>query len=328
MKQHMNGHYDFIGDVHGYAGVLEALLTRLGYQDTGEYWHHEERTAIFVGDLIDRGHQNLRTLAIVKAMVDHGSALAVLGNHEFNALCYHTTDGNGDFLRRHSEKNTFQHRALLAEITDSQGQQQWTQYLEWFRRLPLFLEMDGFRVVHACWDERSIDVLKGDSSRDPQGRLTDDFLTRSTQRGGDIYWAIETILKGEEIPLPAGYLGVHDKEGILRKHVRLQWWLSVGEMAAAQTYHQVARVDDHVHQQLQALVLPEDTRVALRQRRPTPGVTPIFIGHYWFHGTPRLLSDTVVSLDYSVAKGGLLVSYRWDGEPILDPLKLIYVANP
>ena len=45
----------------------------------------------FVGDYIDRGPKIKETLAIVKSMVDNDSGYALLGNHEYNALCYHTT---------------------------------------------------------------------------------------------------------------------------------------------------------------------------------------------------------------------------------------------
>jgi hypothetical protein len=95
--------YDIIGDVHGCATQLEALLHALGYRPAGESgeYRHPDRQAVFVGDLIDRGDHQLRVLEIVKAMVDAGSAQIVMGNHEFNALAYHTEwpYGSGKFLR-------------------------------------------------------------------------------------------------------------------------------------------------------------------------------------------------------------------------------------
>jgi len=47
--------YDLVGDIHGYADELEALLTRMGYKPKGKGFTHPERILIFVGDLIDRG---------------------------------------------------------------------------------------------------------------------------------------------------------------------------------------------------------------------------------------------------------------------------------
>ncbi|MFO1021594.1 MAG: hypothetical protein U0903_12990 [Planctomycetales bacterium] len=47
--------YDLIGDVHGYANELVALLEALGYRRTGGVYAHPERKVIFLGDFIDRG---------------------------------------------------------------------------------------------------------------------------------------------------------------------------------------------------------------------------------------------------------------------------------
>lgn len=38
------------------------------------------------------------------------------------------------------------------------------------------------------------------------------------------------------------------------------------------------------------------------------------VGHYWLTGSPTPLAANVACTDYSVAKGGKLVAYRWDGE--------------
>lgn len=42
---------------------------------------------------------------------------------------------------------------------------------------------------------------------------------------------------------------------------------------------------------------------------------PVFVGHYWLRGEP-VVSERVVCVDYSVAKGGKLAAYRWNGEPL------------
>jgi len=44
----------------------------------------------------------------------------------------------------------------------------------------------------------------------------------------------------------------------------------------------------------------------------------VFFGHYWMTGTPKLQTPTAACVDYSAAKDGPLVAYRWDGEPTLD----------
>ena len=84
--------YDIIGDIHGQADKLEALLRTLGYRDTAGAWRHQERQAIFVGDFLDRGPAQVRAIDIARRMVDAGAALAVMGNHELNAIAWHTSD--------------------------------------------------------------------------------------------------------------------------------------------------------------------------------------------------------------------------------------------
>ncbi|MFI8292775.1 polynucleotide kinase-phosphatase [Streptomyces sp. NPDC085614] len=77
--RHLTGPFDIIGDIHGCRSELETLLGRLGYVDG----HHPEgRTAVFVGDLVDRGPDSPGVLRRVMGMVAAGDALCVPGNHE------------------------------------------------------------------------------------------------------------------------------------------------------------------------------------------------------------------------------------------------------
>ncbi|MET7357943.1 polynucleotide kinase-phosphatase [Streptomyces sp. NPDC005562] len=76
---HLTGPFDVIGDIHGCAAELETLLGKLGYVDGA---HPEGRTAVFVGDLVDRGPDTPGVLRRVMAMVAAGTALCVPGNHE------------------------------------------------------------------------------------------------------------------------------------------------------------------------------------------------------------------------------------------------------
>lgn len=187
--------YDVIGDVHGCADALEALLTQVGYARKEGVYRHPNRTAVFVGDLIDRGHEQLRVLQIVKAMVDAGSARMVLGNHEFNALAYATEwpAGSGKYLRPHDDpdnpvaaKNEKQHEKFLEQV---EGEAR-AEYLAWFRTQPLWLDLGGIRVVHACWHEASMAALGDDRIS------TDEQLVRASTKGDPMYEAVETLLKG------------------------------------------------------------------------------------------------------------------------------------
>ena len=92
MARERSGPFDIIGDVHGCDHELLALLAALGYRvenpDTliPRIVAPPGRTAVFVGDLVDRGADSVRTLLIAMAMVHAGTALAVPGNHDDKLL--------------------------------------------------------------------------------------------------------------------------------------------------------------------------------------------------------------------------------------------------
>ncbi|MFG3442056.1 polynucleotide kinase-phosphatase [Nonomuraea sp. NPDC047897] len=78
-RRELTGPFDIIGDVHGCRAELEALLTRLGWEGVR---HPDGRTAVFVGDLVDRGPDTPGVLRLVMDMVEAGTAICVAGNHE------------------------------------------------------------------------------------------------------------------------------------------------------------------------------------------------------------------------------------------------------
>ena len=83
--KHEHGPFDIIGDVHGCFDELHSLLTKLGYQNSGDPYtlsHPEGRKAIFLGDLVDRGPKVPEVLKLVMSMTGSGDALAVPGNHD------------------------------------------------------------------------------------------------------------------------------------------------------------------------------------------------------------------------------------------------------
>jgi len=80
-----HGPFDVIGDVHGCFDELTDLLGTLGYQvaaDGTSAVHPQGRTAVFVGDLVDRGPATPAVLRLVMGMTAAGSARSVAGNHE------------------------------------------------------------------------------------------------------------------------------------------------------------------------------------------------------------------------------------------------------
>ena len=85
----VHGPFDVIGDVHGCREELETLLAELGYRlvrdELGrpvDATHSGGRTAVFVGDLVDRGPDSPGVLRLVMGMVAVGHARCVPGNHE------------------------------------------------------------------------------------------------------------------------------------------------------------------------------------------------------------------------------------------------------
>ncbi|KAA2264213.1 polynucleotide kinase-phosphatase [Solihabitans fulvus] len=88
-RRELTGPFDIIGDVHGCRSELETLLASLGYlldrdadgRAVGAR-HPLGRTAVFVGDLVDRGPDTPGVLRLVMGMVAAGTALCVSGNHE------------------------------------------------------------------------------------------------------------------------------------------------------------------------------------------------------------------------------------------------------
>ncbi len=111
--------YDLIGDIHGCANELKALLAKLGYSARDGVWRHPTRQVIFLGDFIDRGPEQVEVMKIVRAMVDAEQALAVMGNHEFNAVAWATPISAG-FERaicdRSTDDNRKQHAEFLAQV--------------------------------------------------------------------------------------------------------------------------------------------------------------------------------------------------------------------
>jgi hypothetical protein len=307
--------YDIIGDIHGYADVLEKLLRKLGYEKPAGIWRHPEaRKVLFLGDFIDRGPSIPRTLKIVKAMVEAGEALAIMGNHEYNALLYHTRGANDDWLRRRIPKNVNQHAITLAQFWDDRDA--WEENLAWFATLPLWVDLGGLRAVHANWADRLV-------AANPDWRiLHGDLLERSRVKNSPEFEHFEILLKGAEADLPAGSFFT-DKEKIVRTKMRLRWWLP----AKGRTYHELC------------MPLPDDTDNVPHEAAPEslealcPGypadAPPLFFGHYWlpFEGKAELIAPNVACLDFSVAKGGPLTAYRWDGEEMLDAGKMVFVRG-
>ena len=300
----VNPNYDIIGDIHGHADALERLLQKLGYtRRYGVYSHPEKRQVVFVGDFIDRGPKIRETLHLVRDMVLSCNAQAVMGNHEFNAISFHTPHTEkGGFFRDHSLKEITQHIETLEQFRHYDAE--WTDFLDWFKTLPLFLDFDTFRVVHACWDDALIHFLQ----HQYRG-ITAEFLSKGNDKNDHtgFYTAIEETLKGKESSLPDGY-SFFDKDGNERSECRVRWWRDPATREKLKDVL-IACPEEIADRKLSA----DDNYYAYTKTKP------VFFGHYWLKGTPRIENPNAVCLDYSVAKGGVLVACR-----LGDGMKLIY----
>lgn len=299
--------YDVVGDIHGHADALLRLLEKLGYADTRGAFRHPTRRMLFLGDFIDRGPRQRDVVRIARAMCDAGSASAVMGNHEHNAIGWATPDGRGGHLRIHSEKNARQHQRFLAEFKE--GSPDYDDVIGWFKTLPVWLERDGLRLVHACWHGASQSALA--PFLDHQARFTQSGLLEGFARGGAAATAADVLLKGPEQALPTG---IHflDKDGHQRSEVRLNWWDE-----AATTFRRAALGMQGREHELPDAALPHDFRYR--------DSVPVCFGHYWFKGLPQITTPHAACLDFSVANGGHLTCYRWSGEARLVNENFVYV---
>ncbi|MES2394866.1 MAG: metallophosphoesterase [Bacteroidota bacterium] len=301
---------DFIGDIHGHADKLEALLIKLGYTIKNGTYFHPERKVLFVGDYIDRGPKIRETLDIVRRMVESENAIALMGNHEYNALCFHFQETEGGHLRKHLIKNIIQHYETLKQFQNRQ--KEYEDYLEWFKTLPLFYETDKFRAVHACWDNNHIDYLRQQLSND---KLTDELIYQSVKKGTQLNLAIEDTLKGKEITMPKD-LDFTDKDGTKRTEIRIKWW----EDPAHSTYKSISVEPlENLPESPVEISLFNDSNYYSKNNKA------VFFGHYWLKGAPTLYRNNICCLDYSVAKQGHLVAYRLDEEKDLSTNKMVYV---
>jgi len=300
-----NKQWDIIPDIHGHAFKLTSMLSKLGYVHAKGVWRHPDpnRTVIFLGDFIDRGPDNGAVIDIVRRMIDAGSAQAIMGNHELNAIHFHTLGSNGVPLRERCPKNVDQHEAFLKEFPV--GESATNEAIKWMQTLPLFLELEEFRVVHASWSNSAKKVMDQHTSN---GCLSPDDIINAANSSHPLFDAVETLAKGPEQELKDGCY-FHDKGGHRRTSVRVKWWQD-----QAKSLRDIAISVPDVNE-LSDDPLPKGIGFEPYQ----PNEIPVFFGHYWLTGEPVLQSSNTLCLDYSVGKGGPLTSYTYrSGDEGLD----------
>ncbi|GAA1989051.1 polynucleotide kinase-phosphatase [Catenulispora subtropica] len=191
-KRDLTGPFDVIGDVHGCRSELETLLTTLGYalvrDDLGrpvDAAHPDGRTAVFVGDLVDRGPDTPGVLRLAMGMVEAGHALCVTGNHE-NKLV-RALDGRNVKVAHG-----------LAESLEQLGAED-----EDFRK----------RVRAFCDGLISHYVLDGGKLVVAHAGLKEEFHGRASGRVRSFAMYGETTGETDEFGLPVRYPWAHDYRG-------------------------------------------------------------------------------------------------------------------
>jgi hypothetical protein len=199
------GSLDIVGDVHGEIDALRTLLHRLGYSTEGV--HPNGRRLVFVGDLVDRGPDSSAVVALVHRLLENQRAQCVLGNHELNILLDSRKPDNVWF---------FQHPQQAM--------------LDFFAELPLVLERPEVRVVHACWDDAAIALVRQETQavalhNEYQSRIDEDVRRRGLS-AADAKLAhqndnpVKLLTSGPEAKADEPFVSM----GKLRHERRIAWW--------------------------------------------------------------------------------------------------------
>jgi hypothetical protein len=151
---------DIIGDIHGELEALKALLHHLGYRHDGS--HPQGRQLVFVGDLCDRGPDSPGVIALVRRLVEAERAQAILGNHEINLLRGECKEGNNWFWNEVSAKDHKYEPYARAASAEREG------LLSFLEQLPLALQRDDLRIVHAAWDDEALQQVLARPGLSPQ----------------------------------------------------------------------------------------------------------------------------------------------------------------
>jgi hypothetical protein len=216
---------DVIGDIHGRLDALLALGETLGY-DVARGWSHPQgRRPVFLGDLVDRGPASLEVSELVRDLVLAGRALCIMGNHEYNLVSWRL---GIDTKRRRSSEPT------LRDVEARPAR--WRPVLDFLRDLPVAVELDGLRLVHAAWHLPSLARIAPVLGRSPAGG---DFGAKTLiaspfdERGLRSDLPREPAFEGlkerpHEIPLKGIETScapfMDEAEGHERSERRVRWW--------------------------------------------------------------------------------------------------------
>lgn len=306
-----NEGYDIIGDIHGHADELKQLLTKLGYSEASGVYAHPTRTAIILGDFINKGPQQAETVRIVRAMQQAGAAKVILGNHELDAILLATPHDDG-YTRPHNEKNLKRHADFLNAFPV--GSQANKDIVQWLKTLPLFLDTQEFNCAHACFCDNAYLNIQPYLSND--GSIREDAYPLWGDKTSSFYSAIERFVRGVVYQFPNGQ--EVDCNGYSISSLPLKWWeegansLRLDFIKNALTPEQYAQID-----------------AANIARDLSPARKKTFIGHYESGANGVILTEDLAGLDMAVVReDGYLGAYRFNaGDENLHESRVVSVPN-
>lgn len=302
---------DIIGDVHGHCTLLKNLLKSMGYQKSSAGYQHPERKAVFVGDFVSRGPEIRQTIRLIRQMTEAGHAYTILGNNEVNAILHFLKNPEkGPLLKKGSKRSAFIGPILLEFRNDPP---EWEDHRKWLRTLPFFLDFGNVRIVHACWKNEHIELLRTElpEGKIPKATFRDLVLTPASP----LSQAILQTTRGIHHILPHD-LALFDNHRRIHHFYRIKWW----EDPVGKTFQQNSMESKFL---LPNYTIPPEIS-------PTGGTypedaPPVFFGHYCMGNGPFPLRNNLCCVDGCVMMSKKLVAYRWDGEQTLTEDKILFV---
>ena len=301
--------YDIIGDVHGQARELTSLLKKMGYTQTQGTWSHSYRKAVFAGDFISRGPDSRKVISMVREMVQNGTGLAILGNHELNAIAHFTRSDGGASFREATGTNKKMMDRLKSEYADDPLLLK--EHLKWLRKLPFFLDLGSIRIVHAYWAAENLTLI---TEKMTKGKLTKSLLKELYSEKTPLGEAIRQTTRGIELRLPKDFI-IKDSKNIRRTNFRIRWW----EDPKGKTFKQISYGNKFI---LPAYTVPPELLFPFKIYGSDEPL--VFVGHYCIDTGPLIPTTNVCCVDNCIANGGRLAAYRWSGESTAEEANFIF----
>jgi len=250
-------------------------------------------------------------MKMVRKMVENGNALAILGNHELNALIVHAKNKKGAPLVKSPRKNFLSVFKTMEEF--SSKNEEWESHMKWLRSLPFFIETDGLRFVHACWSNDAIAYMKENL---PSGKIKKKVIKALYKKpDSELSRNIWLVTKGVYFTMP-GNLKIKNNKGVTPQSFRTRWW----EKPAGKTFNELSFESKYslpeytVPEQLLPIYYPYEDSEPL-----------LFFGHYCRGNGPVIVKSNLCCLDSCVTSKKVLTAYCWQGEKKLKEEHVVQV---